>query len=61
MFALGFFISPVYYDGKTSEHFTGLAGKRRKVTLEESVWAINYGVGYEIGRWRLGKRSEERV
>lgn len=55
---LGFFISPVYYKGKADEHFTGLAGEKRKVTLEETVWAIDYGVGYEIGQWHLGESAD---
>jgi hypothetical protein len=55
---LGFFVSPIYYDGKASEHFTGPLGKSRKATLEESVWIIDYGVSYEVGRWRLGKNSD---
>ena len=55
---LGFFVSPVYYKGKDTEHFTGLAGENRKFTLEESVWAIDYGVAYEIGQWRLGESAD---
>jgi hypothetical protein len=55
---LGFFISPVYYDGKDTEHFKGAAGENRKFTLEESVWAIDYGVAYEIGQWRLGEAAD---
>jgi hypothetical protein len=55
---LGFFVSPVYYKGKYTEHFTGLVGERRKFTLEETVWAIDYGVAYEIGQWRLGEAAD---
>jgi hypothetical protein len=55
---LGFFISPVYYDGKDTEHFKGAAGENRKVTVEESAWVIDYGVAYEIGQWRLGKAAD---
>jgi hypothetical protein len=55
---LGFFVSPIYYDGKDSEHFTGPLGNRRKFTIEESVWLIDYGVSYEVGRWRLGENSD---
>ena len=51
---LGLFISPVYFDGKYSDHFKGLAGERRKYTLKETVWLIDYGVGYELGTWHLG-------
>jgi hypothetical protein len=52
---LGFFVSPVYYDGKDDEKFTGLVGERRKLTLEESAWVIDYGVGYQVGQWQLGE------
>ena len=55
---LGFFISPGFYDGKASEHFRGPAGESRKVTLKEDVWAIDYGIGYEIGQWRLGEAAD---
>jgi hypothetical protein len=55
---LGFFVSPVYYKGKATEHFTGLVGEKRKLTLKETVWAIDYGVGYEIGQWHLGKAAD---
>ena len=58
---LGFFISPIYYEGKDTEKFTGLEGVRRKVTLKETVWAIDYGVAYEIGTWRLGEQPNSPV
>jgi hypothetical protein len=54
---LGFFISPIYYKGKYDEDFTGLV-ERRKFSLEESVWLIDYGVSYEIGQWRLGEAAD---
>jgi hypothetical protein len=54
---LGFFISPIYYEGKDTEHFNGLF-ERRKLTLRETVWLINYGVGYEIGQWHLGETAD---
>jgi hypothetical protein len=54
---LGFFISPIYYEGKDTEHFNGLF-ERRKITLEETVWLVNYGVGYEIGKWHLGETAD---
>jgi hypothetical protein len=57
---LGFFISPVYYEGKDNEHFNGLV-ERRKITLRENVWLVNYGVGYEIGQWHLGKTATVTV
>jgi hypothetical protein len=55
---LGFYVSPVYYKGKYTEHFAGLPGEVHKFTLKESVWAIDYGVAYELGQWSLGKAAD---
>jgi hypothetical protein len=55
---IGAFVSPIYYEGKDTERFTGLAGERRKATLKEKVWLIKYGVSYDLGPWRLGKTSD---
>jgi hypothetical protein len=55
---LGFFVSPIYYKGKYTEHFAGLPGETHKLTLEETVWAIDYGVAYELGQWHLGKAAD---
>jgi hypothetical protein len=54
----GVFVSPIYYDGDTSEGFTGALGERRSVKLEESVWVIDYGVSYDLGLFRLGESSD---
>ena len=51
------FVSPIYYDGKYNEHFTGLADERRKFTLKERVWLVKYGVSYDFGPWPLGETS----
>jgi Protein of unknown function (DUF3575) len=43
------FASPIYYDGKDTEKFTGALEEKRKFTLEESAWVIKYGVSYDFG------------
>jgi hypothetical protein len=55
---IGVFVSPVYYDGKDTEHFTGLLGQRRKSSLEEKVWVIKYGLSYDFGPWPMGENSD---
>jgi len=55
---LGFFVSPVYYKGKVSEHFNGPTGQRRKLTVEEKVWLVDYGVGWALGPWKLGAKPD---
>ncbi len=55
---LGFFVSPIYYKGKASQHFEGLLGQSRKISLAEEVWAIDYGVFYKIGQWSLGESAD---
>ena len=54
----GVFFSPIYYDGTDRESFTGLAGNKRSVKIEESVWLIDYGVSYDLGALRLGEHSD---
>jgi hypothetical protein len=55
---IGIFVSPIYYDGKDTEHFTGELGERRKSTLEEKVWVIKYGLSYDFGPWPIGENSD---
>ncbi len=54
----GVFVSPMFYKGEDDENFTGLLGASRKVTLEETVWIIKYGVSYDLGLFRLGEGSD---
>jgi hypothetical protein len=54
----GVFASPIYYSGDDDEKFTGLAGERRKATLDEDVWLIKYGASYDLGPWHLGETSD---
>lgn len=55
---IGVFVSPLYYKGEYSEHFTGLLEERRKATLDEKVWLIKYGASYDLGPWHLGNNSD---
>ena len=54
---LGFFLSPVYYKGRVSEHFKGPTGQNRKLTVKEEVWLVDYGVGWDLGPWELGTQA----
>jgi hypothetical protein len=45
---IGVFASPMYFRGEDDEHFTGVPGERRKVTLKENLWLIKYGVSYDF-------------
>ena len=56
---LGFFVSPVYYDGTYDENFIGkVTGAPRKFEISEEVWLIDYGVSYEVGRWHIGAEPD---
>jgi len=53
------FTNTVYYKGEYDEGFTGpVTGLSREFELEEEVWAIKYGVGYQLGPWNLGKSED---
>jgi hypothetical protein len=53
------FANNVYYKGKYDDNFTGAdTGLPREYTLEEEVWAIKYGVGYQLGPWDLGEKDD---
>ena len=49
---LGFFVSPVYYKGKYKEKFSGKLGQTHELTLKETVWLVDYGVGLDIVTWK---------
>lgn len=56
---LVFFANNVYYQGTYDENFTGpITSLPKEYELEEEVWAIKYGVGYELGPWDLGGSDE---
>ena len=54
----GAFVSPMFYKGKDKENFTGLLGASRNTTLEQTGWLIDYGVSYDLGVLRLGKKPD---
>jgi len=54
----GVFVSPIFYKGEDSENITGLRGEKRKVTIDETVWLIKYGVSYDLGVLHLGKSPQ---
>jgi hypothetical protein len=49
---LNLFVSPVYYKGKYKKNFEGKLGQSHELTLKETVWLIDYGVGLDIGTWK---------
>jgi hypothetical protein len=50
------FANNVYYKGKYDENFTGpITNLPKKYELQEEVWAIKYGAGYNLGTWNLGQ------
>ena len=53
---IGVFASPLYVSLKDSEHVHGLF-EERKVTLEEEVFLMDYGVSYRFRPWHLGKNA----
>jgi hypothetical protein len=55
---LGLFVSPIFYKGEYDDHIIGPLGRRRKFSVKETVWLIDYGVSYKVGRWPLGKNSD---
>ena len=55
---VGLFADVIYYDGTDSKNFTGPLGAERKVTLKERVWLVEYGLGFELATWNLGKRDD---
>ncbi len=56
---LGFFASPIFYKGTYDDNFIGKeSGARRDYEIEETVWFIDYGVSYEVGRWHIGAEPD---
>lgn len=56
---LGFFAAPLYYDGTYDENFIGkVSGAPRNYEISETVWLIDYGVSYEVGRWHIGAEPD---
>lgn len=56
---LVFFTNTIYYKGDYDENFTGpITGLAKNYDLEEEVWAIKYGLGYDLGTWNLGESDD---
>jgi hypothetical protein len=47
---LGFFVSPIYFKGKYNKNFKGKLGQSREFTFKETVWLIDYGIGYRTDK-----------
>jgi hypothetical protein len=54
----GAFVAPIVIGLEDSEHFTGPLGERRKVTVEEEVFLMDFGLSFELGRWHLGQGAD---
>jgi len=54
---IGVFISPLYVELDYSEYEQG-PFERRKVTLKEQVWEVDYGASYRFEPWDLGNNSK---
>jgi hypothetical protein len=57
----GFFLNPFYYRGRYDKIRIQTPIEEVDGALKESVWWVDYGISYEIGRWDLGKNGESRV
>ena len=52
-------ISPGAWTLNPPSNFTGpITGLAKKYELQEEVWVIKYGVGYDLGTWNLGKSED---
>ena len=59
---LGFYASPIFYDGTYDDNFVGkVSGAPRDYEISETVWLIDYGVSYEIGRWDIGAEPDSGI
>jgi hypothetical protein len=52
---IGLFANSLYFKGRDDERFTGPLLERRKVTLSETVYLVDYGASYVFGPWDVGK------
>lgn len=56
--ALGLFVSPVYGDLEESTNFTGPLGFDNNAKGTIKLWLIDYGVSYQVGRWKLSQDAD---
>ena len=55
---VGIYVAPIYVSLLDREHIYGPAGNRRRnIKVAEDVFVCDFGVSYEVGRWRLGENS----
>jgi len=54
---IGVFVSPIFAEVDDSKYHQGLV-ERRKVTLKEQLWLIDYGASYTFGPWDFGNGSK---
>lgn len=55
---LGLFVSPVYYDGSDKTDFRGPLGEKRKLDVQERLWLVDYGAGFDALSWNLGEGAD---
>ena len=58
---LGIFVNPIIYKGTYDKVKVQLPLEERDGSLSESVWLVDYGMSYQIGRWDLGQDGKSRV
>ena len=52
---LGVFVNPIVYKGTWDKVKVQLPLEERDGSISESVWLVDYGMSYQIGRWDLGQ------
>ena len=57
---LGFFVNPIFYKGEYDKLVISTPIEDLDGSLKESVWLVDYGISYEIGRWDIGKDGNSR-
>jgi len=58
---LGVFVNPIVYKGTWDKVKVQLPLEERDGSISESVWLVDYGMSYQIGRWDLGQDGKSRV
>lgn len=57
---LSVFVSPIFYKGEYDDRIKVSGAGSAKGTVEESVWLVNYGLSYEIGKYHFGDASSPK-
>jgi hypothetical protein len=58
---LGLFVNPIYYNGTYNHNYKKPPFEGHGYRLDETVWLVDYGMSYEVGRWDIGKNGSSRV